>query len=313
MAEWWKRNLWKVVLFPTLTAVLIAGVGLLRGYLHRQVGFDADGHPLDIPPPASTGPLAEQPPQRTPIGTERLLTQIAEDLRRSAEGDRPSLRYLSLAHRHDDPTVAQVELDRERQGLIDLVAALAPPNRTAEIVAVDTTRCLFRLDLAQLDWSADEWRRVAKLYPYGVKDETATAPEIARAGRDLRGLTDEPLVWVRADWWVAALTRPPLSGPGGIGLWTKSPPQTVKVVAEAYRDRTLDMAAAARELGLPDQVGLRRLIEAEADLKDTFGLAPLLRDGGSIPRDAWESGANLTTPYQELASRLGRGRPLVIR
>jgi hypothetical protein len=312
MKSWWKRNVWTIVVLPTVAALILVGVGLLRGYLHRRAGFDPEGRPLNGQAGGENNQPREPPP-RTPIGVERLLTQIAEDLQRADAAERPHLRYLSLVHRHDDPAVDAGRLDLERRALSEMTAALAPPNQTAEVVAIDAARCIYRLDLRRLDWTSQAWREIALVYPYGLRFESSKDAETAKVGELLRQLSDEPPVWVRGDWWVAALARPPLSGPGGIGLWTRSPPPAVKEVLENYRDQAVDSAAAVRELQLSDAGELRRLIEAEPYLRDEFGLAPLLRDDGSIPRDAWESRKNLTTPYQELSKLLGRGMPLVIR
>lgn len=311
MKSWWKRNVWTIVVLPTVAALLFAAVSLLRGYLHQRAGFDAEGRPLNGS--NGGGTQVKEPPPRTPIGVDQLLTHIAEDLERAAAADRPHLRYLSLVHRHDDPAVDAGRLDLERRALIEMTAALAPPNQTAEVLAIDVNRCVYRLDLRRLDWTAQAWRDIARLYPYGLRFEASRDEGVARAGEKLGQLSDEPLVWVRGDWWVAALARPPLSGPGGIGLWTKSPPPAVQSVVEGYRDQAVDSAAAVRELHLNGVGQLRQLLQAEPYLLDAFGLAPLLRDGGSIPRDAWESKKNLTTPYQELSKLLGRGMPVVIR
>lgn len=310
MNSWWTRNLWKIVLFPTLAAVCIGGVAFCYAYLHNQAGFDKDGRRID--PTPGPGPAELPPVPRTPVGEAGLLVLVVDDLTRAGKEAAPHFRYLSVMHRHDDPAADAAQLIGDRQAIAELVAALSPPNTTATAVALDPARTVFRLDLRQLDWTADTWRDVTRDYPYGLRFDAADDRPLADAARELAALTEERLPVVRADWWVAALTRPPLSEPGGPGLTSKSPPTAVKATAEAHRNRVVDLSTAARELRATE-AEVTELLRDGAELRQEFGLAPLLRPGGSIPRDAWESTANTASPFQELARRLHRGKPVVRR
>ena len=199
-----------------------------------------------------------------------------------------------------------------RRAAADLVAALAPPDRLAVLTAIDAERTVFRLDLASLGWSVEQWRQLAVLYPYGLSCETVPDEAIRTADEKIRTATGDRLPVVRADWFVVALSRPPLGGPGGtLGLWTKGPPEKVQTLLRDYTGQPLDLTQAARELGVGADA-LRRQLAEEAYLREEFGLAPLL-DGKTIPREAWESNRNLTTPFQELSKRLGLGKPIVLR
>jgi hypothetical protein len=149
-----------------------------------------------------------------------------------------------LVHRHNEPNVTAAELDLERRGVADLAAALAPPDQVVSLTAIDADRTIFRLDLASLGWSAEQWRQLAVRYPYGVSSETP-------ADEAIRIATGDRLPTVRADWFVVALSRPPLGSPGGtLGLWTKGPPEKVQVLLRAYAEQSLDLVRAARELGV---------------------------------------------------------------
>jgi hypothetical protein len=297
MRSWWQVNLWKIVLFPALAGVVAIACSMLQGVAHRWLGFDSQGRSVDDRPPAA--------PARPPISPDETLSAIRADLNRAPGGQRPRLRYLALVHRNNEPAVTEVELQLTRRALADLVAALAPPDRSASVTGIDAEQLVFRLDLDALGWSAEQWRQVIVLDPYGVRHASLTEETIRRE-------TDEPVPVVRADWFVAALTRPPLGGPGGsLGLRTRNVPETVQAIARGYAGQPIDLAVAARELGVgPDR--LRRLITEEAYLRVEFGLSPLL-EGKTIPRDGWESVGNLTTPFQELSNRLGLGRPICLR
>ena len=309
MDSWWHRNFWKIVGFPTLAAVLVGGVAFVYAYLHNRAGFDKDGKAINPPVP---GPVAPAPPTRTPIGEVGLLTLVVDDLTRAGKETAPHLRYLSLVHRHDDPTAAAAQLDRDRQGVIDLVAALSPPGANATVAALDPARTVFRLDLRALEWNAESWRNVTRGYPYGLKFTGVADTALAEVAGKLRERTEERLPVVHADWWVSALIRPPLSAPGGLGLTTKTPPAAVKAAADAHRDHAVDLATAARELRATEGE-VTGLIEGAENLRTEFGLGPLLRAGGSVPRDAWESDRHTVSPFQELAERLKRGQPVIRR
>ena len=86
----------------------------------------------------------------------------------------------------------------------------------------------------------------------------------------------------------------------------------MKAAAEAHRDRAVDLGTASRELRTTEGE-VKGLISGTTDLQKEFGLEPLLRAGGSVPRDAWESDRNTVSPFQELAERLKRGQPVIRR
>lgn len=313
MRSWWHENLWKVVLFPTLAAVLVGGVAFLYAYLHHRAGFDKDGKPIDPPGQQPSPPPVSPALTRPPLGEVGLLTLVVDDLTRAGKEVASHYRYLSLVHRHDDPTADAAHLDRDRQAVAEMVAVLSPPNTTAVAVALDPARTVFRLDLRQLDWTADTWREVTRGYPYGLKFDAVADPGLAGTARELATLTGERLPVVQADWWVSALTRLPLSAPGGPRLTMKAPPPAVQACAKSHRDRAVDLATAARELRATEAAVTAELA-ADADFVGAFGLAPLLRAGGSVPRDAWESSeGNAVSAFQELARRLKRGQPVVVR
>lgn len=309
MRGWWSRNVWKIVILPVIAAMLIAGVSLLRGYLHQKIGFDDQGRPLG----EQGRPLGETAAVKTALARSTLteaagLGAIRDDLARAPAEGRAALRYLSLAHRHNDPGVSEESLERERRAARELVRRLAPVGGTAALTEIDVGRAVFRLSLAELGWDAERWRELATRYPYGLK-LADPADAAVREG------TGDDIPVVRADWFVSALLRPPLGGPGGtLGPWTSEPPADLKAVADAYPGQAVSAESAARELGLAGDgaARVRDAVAADESLRGAFGLAPLAT-GGTVPRDAWESGQNLASPFQELARRLGVGRPVNVR
>lgn len=76
--------------------------------------------------------------------------------------------------------------------------------RAALVKPVPVGNALVRIDLAQLGLSRDDWEaRLVPLYPFAVKTGTPDEETLAR-------LTDSALPVLRADWFIATATRPPL-------------------------------------------------------------------------------------------------------
>src|SRR5262249_33549901 len=69
--------------------------------------------------------------------------------------------------------------------------------------AVDPGGLLLRVDLRDFQWDANLWNRLLTDYPYGIHHDTAVARAVL-AGTGTR------MPIVRADWFVATASRPPL-------------------------------------------------------------------------------------------------------
>ncbi|HZS06858.1 MAG TPA: hypothetical protein VFD58_18625 [Blastocatellia bacterium] len=129
-----------------------------------------------------------------------LLKMIRDDLELAPTRERPFLRYLSLAHLYN-AGVADDELDNYRAGLARLVNSLSWHREITQPAPVDPLRTLFRIDLRDYQWTAEQWQKVIAAYPYGL-----IAPEAERITR----LSGEIVPYVRADWFTAQASVPPL-------------------------------------------------------------------------------------------------------
>ena len=308
---YWKAKILRIVLLPTFAAVLLAGVSVFRGYLHRRAGFDEQGHPFAV---ASRSADASGPKYvpRPPISMTAPLTRIRDDLGRIETARRPECRYFSLAHRYSNPACTDDVLEQERRAFRDLVRLLSPADISPQVTAIDDQQVVFRLRLPELGWTEDQWSNLVRHYPYGLSQARSTDAVLKEADASVRESVGDAVPLVRADWFVAALVRPPLGGPGGtLGLWTKAPPPEIRRVAESYSGQTVGLEAAARELGVETR-RLRDEIASDPALSEAFGLGPLLV-GQTVTREWWESDRNLTSPFQELARRLGLGKPVIRR
>jgi hypothetical protein len=301
--SWWSRNFWIIVLFPCLAAVALAGVSVFKGWLHQRAGFDSDGKPLV----KDTAPTK----LREPVSAVAAYQRIVADLQRRAAEVRPRLRYLTLLHRHNEPSCTTAELETERQTVRTLVTLLWK-GKTSQVDFIDPEQLIFRLDLEDLEWNPDtDWHKIAVQYRYGLGGKGDDP--LAKLRQQVEEFTQEKIGIVRADWFAVALARPPLSGPNGLLKTSLNElPEALRTLSRQYSAQTLDLASCARELGLEDTKTLSDLIQQKENLQQEFGLAPLLK-GERIRREWWESDRNFFSPYQELARQLKLGQPVRVQ
>ena len=146
---------------------------------------------------------------RTPIDDRSALTAVRDHLKSLPAADRPYQRYLSLNDLHNNKTIDEEILRIHKAAASKLVNSLSwQPEIVVPEAIKGTEDTILNIDLRKLGWSADDWRAIAKFYPYGV-----THPE-DESFRDLEseiaGLTRFRLSVLRADWFVVTVSRPPL-------------------------------------------------------------------------------------------------------
>jgi mono/diheme cytochrome c family protein len=129
-----------------------------------------------------------------------ILARIRNDLLSAPERSRPFLRYFSLAHLFN-AGVADEELATYRAALSKLVNSLSWHREITPLTAIDGARTIFRADLRDYNWTDATWNRILAVYPYGIR--VANAEAIAR-------LSGAALPYVRADWFAANASSPPL-------------------------------------------------------------------------------------------------------
>ena len=69
--------------------------------------------------------------------------------------------------------------------------------------AIDGEQTIYRIDLRHYKWTASSWDRLVTAYPYRPATRGSTLKALAKA-------TDCELPVLRADWFVATASRPPL-------------------------------------------------------------------------------------------------------
>jgi len=137
---------------------------------------------------------------RTFLTEPALLALIRNDLLQTSDRSRPFLRYFSLAHLYN-AGVSEDELATDRAALSKLINSLSWHREITPIASIDSARTIFRIDLRDYNWTAATWNLLLAIYPYGIRSADS---------RVIDQLSGCPLPYVRADWFVANASIPPL-------------------------------------------------------------------------------------------------------
>ena len=148
---------------------------------------------------------------RPHVSQKVVLAAVRDHLRKADADVRPFLRYFSLSHLHNNPKVAEAELRTHRAALSKALNSLSWKPRIVLPRAVDRDQAVFALDVRELDWDKrDLWNEVLKGYPYGLRYDTQSDRELQDLDAEVSRLAGSEIPVVRADWFVATATRPPL-------------------------------------------------------------------------------------------------------
>jgi mono/diheme cytochrome c family protein len=147
------------------------------------------------PVPAAEGPRAF-------VSESDLLRLVLDDLRGLPPRQRRFSRYLTLTNLYN-AGAAEEELQATRYAAAKLLNSLSWHPRVSVPVAIDTARTVLRLDLRDYQWSARTWERLPALYPYRIDHSSPEAKAIV-------SFTGSELACLRADWFLATVSRPPL-------------------------------------------------------------------------------------------------------
>ncbi|MEZ6140173.1 MAG: WD40 repeat domain-containing protein [Zavarzinella sp.] len=146
-------------------------------------------------------PLANEAP-RGRISKEQINSWILADLEQLEPRSRRFQRYLSLEHLWN-AGAGEDELRTYRNALYKSINSLSWHPKIRNPIPIDRQETLFRIDLRWYLWDATLWNRILGEYPYGILEETSTA-------RLVSVFTATRVPTIRADWFIATATRPPL-------------------------------------------------------------------------------------------------------
>lgn len=128
------------------------------------------------------------------------LAAIEQDLERTSERTRPYLRYFSIAHLKN-ANVSEKDLEEYRVGLSKLVNSLSWHREISVPKPINEEKTILRIDLRDFNWTSNTWKTILSLYPYAVK---------VPANEVIRNLSGAEIPYIRADWFVANASVPPL-------------------------------------------------------------------------------------------------------
>ncbi len=131
--------------------------------------------------------------------------------------DRKYIRFFTLRHLHNLPNdgpraVLDADLGQYQAALAKLLNSLSWKKAIVVPAAVDKQRTLFAVDIRKLDWDRlDLWDKILAVYPYGLKhDSYPDKKTLNDLAEDVYTLAGTKLPIVRADWFIATASRPPL-------------------------------------------------------------------------------------------------------
>ena len=150
-------------------------------------------------------------------------------------------RYFTFTNLYNNPAVTGQELRLYEAALAKLLNSLSWKRAVVVPTAIDEHRTVFVVDIRKLDWDRKNlWAEVLKAYPYGLSHlDYPVDPATRKAAEDLYELTGTNLPDVRADWFIATASRPPL-----YHTLLQIPKTTGELQARLYLDARGELADA---------------------------------------------------------------------
>ena len=143
-------------------------------------------------------------PERRFITTEAMLKTIHIHLTSLTAFDRSFARYFTLTHLYN-AGASDDNLRAYRNALSKLVNSLSWGAEVIKPTPIDPEQTIFYIDLRHYEWDikSDKWYKIEQAYPYGVQLKSSTYTTLCQE-------TNCELPFVRADWFIATASLPPL-------------------------------------------------------------------------------------------------------
>lgn len=130
-------------------------------------------------------------------------------------------RFFTITHLHNDPAVTEENLRLYRAALAKMLNSLSWRNHIVLPRPVDDAGTVLAIDLRDLDWDLNgNWAKIVgfsaykgghKGYPYALTHERCPDhEELNVAAAQVYRLTGTEIPAVRADWFIATASVPPL-------------------------------------------------------------------------------------------------------
>ena len=143
-------------------------------------------------------------PKHRFITTEAMLQTIHTHVTSLAAFDRSFARYFTLTHLYN-AGASDDNLRAYRNALSKLVNSLSWGAEVIKPTPIDREETIFYIDLRHYEWDikSDKWYKIEQAYPYGVQLTSSTYTTLCQE-------TNCELPFVRADWFIATASLPPL-------------------------------------------------------------------------------------------------------
>ena len=143
-------------------------------------------------------------PERGFITTEVMLKTIHTHVTSLTAFDRSFARYFTLTHLYN-AGASDDNLRAYRNALSKLVNSLSWGSEIIKPKPIDREETIFYIDLRHYEWDikSDKWYKIEQAYPYGVQLKSSTYTTLCQE-------TDCELPFIRADWFIATASLPPL-------------------------------------------------------------------------------------------------------
>lgn len=152
-----------------------------------------------------------------------VLTVVKDFLRTQRPEDRQFLRFFTLHNVYNNSKVLSEDLPIYRAALSKALNSLSNQPRIALPRAIDAREFLgsdragslsstvYVIDVRDYGWDEDTlWKEVIRAYPYGVSYDNLVDPQLQQLDEQVMRMTDSDMPLIRADWFIATATRPPL-------------------------------------------------------------------------------------------------------
>ena len=143
-------------------------------------------------------------PARRFITVEAMLKSIHTHVTSLTAFDRSFARYFTLTHLYN-AGASDDNLRAYRNALSKLVNSLSWGSEVIKPKPIDQEETIFYIDLRHYEWDikSDKWYKIEQAYPYGVQLKSSTYTTLCQE-------TNCELPFVRADWFIATASLPPL-------------------------------------------------------------------------------------------------------
>ncbi|AGA24692.1 protein kinase domain-containing protein [Singulisphaera acidiphila] len=154
---------------------------------------------------------AANPVDRPLKGEHDVVVAVRDYLRPLRETDRAFLRFFTIHNLYNNKSISDDDLRLARAAVAKLVNSLSWKTDIAVPKPIDREQTVFALDLRDVGWDEqDRWNEMLSHYPYGLKHDKVQDQATREAAKEVYTLAQTSMPYVRADWFVANASRPPL-------------------------------------------------------------------------------------------------------